>query len=164
MVAKFREKCYMSKVTLDQLKRQMSKINKSDGIEQVNVQTNVGNTDSKDSDPSNEPFYENIEYNEENVQFIIFDPRTELIEETDTQDKSPNSPPLDENDDIIDEDQTTYNCTEINSTEVCICIDYWHNSVNLTGFLFVRRLHRNGRQVQDGKVRIHQKGPNERKT
>lgn len=81
MVSKFLQKCNDSTVALDQLKRQIGKLNKS---QQTPIQldiTTVG--DSKDADT--DLYYENFD---ENVEYVIYDSSTEIIEETDTSTKS----------------------------------------------------------------------------
>lgn len=114
MVAKFREKCAMSADALDELKRQMSRINKVDDLEEIHVQTDM--EDDKDIQPNSDQFYENIEYSEENVEFVIYDTSADLIEETDISEKPEDTVQSDANDD----DSLDGNADiETNKDEVC---------------------------------------------
>lgn len=81
MVAKFLQKCNDSTVALDQLKRQIGKLNKS---KKLPIKMNgTTTTNSKDADTEN--YYENFD---ENIEYIIYDSTTDIIEETDTSIKS----------------------------------------------------------------------------
>lgn len=81
MVAKFREKCSMSTGALDQLKRQIGKLNKSS--------KQITNVDSKDEETNTDPYYENFDYCGENVEYVIeYDSSADIIEEVDYSDKS----------------------------------------------------------------------------
>lgn len=78
MVAKFLQKCTDSTVALDQLKRQIGK------LKQIPIQLDITTAiDSKDVDT--DLYYENFD---ENVEYVIYDSTTDLIEETDTSIKS----------------------------------------------------------------------------
>lgn len=77
MVAKFLQKCNDSTVALDQLRRQIGKLNKS---QQTPIQLDITVVDSKD-----DLYYENYD---ENVEYVIYDSPTHIIEETDTSIKS----------------------------------------------------------------------------
>lgn len=110
MVAKFREKCDMSAAALDQLKRQINRKNKSEEI---------SSTSHTDTDTNNDEFYENLEYTEENVEYVIYDTTADLIEETDVQDRSQDTVQSDEVEMDVEEDQTTY---ELNQIEVRACL------------------------------------------
>lgn len=98
MVAKFHEKCEMSAAALEQIKRQINRKNKSDEIATI-YQT--------EADSNTETFYENVEFTEDNVEYVIYD--ADLIEETDDQDKSH----------IIQSDEIEMDCEEIHHTQVC---------------------------------------------
>lgn len=104
MVAKFREKCDMSAVALDQLRKQINKIDKS----KEETTTTVVNAEHND-----ETFYENVEYSEENVEYVIYDTTAELIEETNDHDKSQHLIRSDG-----EEDQATYDSSDLNEIEV----------------------------------------------
>ncbi|XP_031626180.1 zinc finger protein 84-like [Contarinia nasturtii] len=73
MVARFREKCEISTEALNQIKR---KINKQfDESEQVDIGT-VGINEQEElsnTNSNNETLYENIEYAEDNVEYVIYD-------------------------------------------------------------------------------------------
>lgn len=100
MVAKFREKCDMSAVALDQLRKQINKIDKSTEETVVN-------------EHNDETFYENVEYSEENVEYVIYDTTADLIEETNDHDKSQHLIRSDG-----EEDQATYDSSDLNEIEV----------------------------------------------
>lgn len=90
MVAKFLQKCSNSTAALDQLKRQIGKLNKSKQMpEQMSV-TNVINPKdpNTDTDTNTDLYYENIDYCGENVEYVIYDSTTDIIEETDITNKS----------------------------------------------------------------------------
>lgn len=105
MVAKFREKCDMSAVALEQLRKQMIKIDKSSG---EGISTTLVNAELND-----ETFYENVEYSEENVEYVIYDTTADLIEESNNHDKSQDSIRSDD-----EEDQVTYDSSDLNEIEV----------------------------------------------
>lgn len=87
MIAKFREKCEISANALDQINRQINRMNNAeeneieDGIETVDV----GNGDEREPKGcgNSDTFYENIEYAEENVEYVIYDTNAEFIDEID---------------------------------------------------------------------------------
>lgn len=77
MVAKFFQKCNDSTVALDQLKRQINKLNKT---KQTPIRLDITTVvDSKDADT--DLYYESFD---ENVEYVIYDSSTDIIEETDT--------------------------------------------------------------------------------
>lgn len=87
MIAKFREKCEISANALDQIKRQIDRMSKvveneiEEGIETGDVGNGIECEPSSSS--NNDTFYENIEYAEENVEYVIYDTNAEFIDETD---------------------------------------------------------------------------------
>lgn len=87
MIAKFREKCEISANALDQINRQIDRMSKvveneiEDGIETGDVRN--GNECEPSGSSNNDTFYENIEYAEENVEYVIYDTNAEFIDETD---------------------------------------------------------------------------------
>lgn len=83
MVAKFHQKCSNSTATLDQLKRQIGKLSKS---KQMPAQMSV--TDPKEADANTDLYYENVDYCEENVEYVIYGSPADIIEETDISNKS----------------------------------------------------------------------------
>lgn len=86
MVAKFLQKCSNSTAALDQLKRQIGKLSKS---KQMPVQMSVTNViDPKEADTNTDLYYENFDYCEENVEYVIYDSSADIIEETDISNKS----------------------------------------------------------------------------
>lgn len=89
MVAKFLEKCSISSVALEQLKRQIGKLRKSSSrTKQVPAQTNLTNITTDSKDTNTELYYENFDYCEENVEYVIYDSAQDIIEEADISDKS----------------------------------------------------------------------------
>lgn len=107
MIAKFREKWEMSTNVLNQIKRQISKIqtevqnNESLQIEPADLAIN-----SKDKSKS-DTFYENIEYVEDNgIEYVIYDTNADFIDEVveDSVQRDDNSSMED------DDDDEEYNC------------------------------------------------------
>lgn len=83
MVAKFREKCCMSSVALEQLMHQITKLNKpendpSDRETKTRVEENI----------NSETLYESIEYADENVEYVIYETGTDFIDESEISEKS----------------------------------------------------------------------------
>lgn len=77
MVAKFFQKCNDSTSALDQLKRQIGKMNKT---KQTPIRLDITTiVDSKDADT--DLHYESFD---ENVEYVIYDSSMDIIEETDT--------------------------------------------------------------------------------
>lgn len=111
MVAKFREKCSMSTVALDQLKRQIGKLSKS-------KQTS-NDVDTKHPDTNTGSHFENFDYCEGNVEYVIeYDTSADIIEEVDHSDKSHEILETDYvNSDGDDNDQTP--CSH-STDEVCL--------------------------------------------
>lgn len=112
MVAKFLEKCSISTVALDELKQEIIKLNESKH-EPVQM-TNSNTMQTKDSDL----YYENIDYCEENIEYVMYDSTTDIIEEAEIFDRSHET----QETDAIDSDgdgnnQRTYNTT---TDEVCL--------------------------------------------
>lgn len=112
MVAKFREKCDMSAVALDRLRQQINKICKP-------VTINHENTDAKDSDSNSNQYYDQLEYTEENVEYVIYDSGTEFIEEADITDRPQE---ISKSDDIDTQNNQsiTYTSSETITNEVCV--------------------------------------------
>lgn len=81
MVAKFLQKCNDSTVALDQLKRQIGKLNKS---KQTPIRLDI-TTVGDSQDPDTDLYYENFD---ENVEYVIYDSSADIVEETDTSTKS----------------------------------------------------------------------------
>lgn len=98
MVAKFREKCNMSSVALEQLKRQ---INKDVSIYEDSRFQETINSSEHSSNANGEAFYENVEYAEDNVEYVIYDTSSELIEDIEITEKS-----QDNDIDIMDDDNS----------------------------------------------------------
>lgn len=104
MVAKFLQKCNDSTVALDQLKRQIGKLNKS---KQTPIQLDItAVVDVKDADA--ELYYENFD---ENVEYVIYDSSTDIIEETDTSVKSQEMQQTDGINSGGEDEQTAYSQT-----------------------------------------------------
>lgn len=104
MVAKFLQKCNDSTVALDQLKRQIGKMNKS---KQVPIQLSVtAAMDAKDTDT--DLYYENFD---ENVEYVIYDSATDIIDETDTSNKSHDIQETDGTNSDAEDKQTAYRPT-----------------------------------------------------
>lgn len=111
MVAKFLEKCSASVVILDQIKQQIGE------SVQAPVQTSIPNpntVNSKDADL----YYENVDYCEENIEYVMYDSTTDIIEDADITDKSHETQ---QNDDIDSDGggnhQRAFNCI---IDEVCL--------------------------------------------
>lgn len=126
MVAEFREKCAMSAVALDQLRRQMNRINKVEEFEEVHVQADLEN--DKELEPNSEPLYENIEYSEENVEYVIYDTSADLIEETDSSEKPEDTVQSDANDDDSLDGNTD---DKTNAVEVCTRLGNFQISLHI---------------------------------
>lgn len=107
MVAKFREKCGMADIALEQLKKQINKIHRSETVERLQVEADIGNVDEPEQN-SSEQFFESVEYAEENVEYVIYD--SDFIDETDMHDKSP--------DEMQSSDEKSFECNEANENEV----------------------------------------------
>lgn len=104
MVAKFLQKCNDSTVALDQLKRQIGKMNKS---KQVPIQLSVtAAMDAKDTDT--DLYYENFD---ENVEYVIYDSTTDIIDETDTSNKSHDIQETDGTNSDAEDKQTAHSLT-----------------------------------------------------
>lgn len=82
LVAKFREKCAQSVVALDQIKQKVNK--QTNECEQVQIEIEACEMKEHEHSNSNsETLYENIEYAEENVEYVIYDTSTDFIDEID---------------------------------------------------------------------------------
>lgn len=93
LVAKFREKCAISSVTLDHLSKQMEQKAQTEpkdtainpNTEKQWTKTNQSKTKTNESkqnsQSNNEIFYENLEYVDDNVEYVIFDNNSDFIEE-----------------------------------------------------------------------------------
>lgn len=75
MVAKFVEKCNMSSVALEQLKRQ---INKDENIYDDNRFEETINNSQHNNITNGDTFYENVEYAEDNVEYVIYDTSSDI--------------------------------------------------------------------------------------
>lgn len=109
MVAKFLQKCSNSTAALDHLKRQIGKLSKS---KQMPVQMSVTNViDPKDADTNTDLYYENFDYCEENVEYVIYDSSADIIEETDISNKSNEIQETDDPNSDGEDKQTAYKHT-----------------------------------------------------
>lgn len=112
MVAKFREKCGMSEIALEQLKSQAIKRNEVD-------QSETNTVNAKDSEQNNDDqFFENVEYAEENVEYIIYD--SDFIEESDVNGKpSDELQSSEENDDAKGSENLKSDTIEVSNILFC---------------------------------------------
>lgn len=117
MVAKFREKCEMSTVALEQLKKQVNRMDKNEPFVRFKIDTVVENTNTTETElNSGEQLFESVEYAEENVEYIIYD--EDYIDENDVHDKLQDDSQTNENMQIEDDDEESLNCDQINENEV----------------------------------------------
>lgn len=117
MVAKFREKCEMSSIALEQLKKQVNRMDKNEPFVRFKIDTVVENTNTTETElNSGEQLFESVEYAEENVEYIIYD--DEYIDENDVHDKLQEDSQTNENMQIEDDDEESLNCDQINENEV----------------------------------------------
>lgn len=92
MVAKFREKCQMSTTALNELNKQLGQKSKTIDLNLISTQNSLiiedpGTEALLDLDTENIK-NENIEYDDENVEYVIFDSIQDLIEENEVIDKT----------------------------------------------------------------------------
>lgn len=91
MVAKFREKCQMSTTALNELNKQLGQKSKTINLNLISTHNSLiiedpGTEVLLDTDTENIK-NENIEYDDENVEYVIFDSSQDLIEENEVIDK-----------------------------------------------------------------------------
>lgn len=96
MFAKFREKCGMSAAALDQLRRQITKLEQNGKIH-MEI-SHFGGIKECEQNSNSVTFYENIEYAEENVEYVIYDANADVIDVTDANEKTQDILPPSEND------------------------------------------------------------------
>lgn len=123
MVAKFREKCEMSTVALDQLKLQINKMSKVEESERMRVET-VNSEENSNSDSDSETVYENIEYTDENIEYVIYDTNNEFMDASDVTVETHETLPRIKNDIPTTEDfyNDFYSGNNIGRTEVFILL------------------------------------------
>lgn len=112
----------MSSIALDQLKRQIGKLSKSSGTNLTNAIDSTG--------PNTDLYYENVDYCEENVEYVIYDSTAEIIEEAEIIDKSHEILETDGIDSDVTEYQKPANLP--NEHEVCLQITNHHFSSLMT--------------------------------
>lgn len=117
MVAKFREKCEMSSIALEQLKKQVNRMDTNEPFVRFKIDTVVENTNTSETGlNSGEQLFESVEYAEENVEYIIYD--EDYIDENDVHDKLQDDSQTNENLEVDDNDEESLNCDQMKQNEV----------------------------------------------